>query len=74
MKAGTSARMDGTAIEEIPGALLSPIDTGEWLAARIPIGDGFHTLSCTATCSVMVHGYDSYVSYGYPGGLTLEDL
>ena len=22
---------------------------------------------------VMVHGYDQYVSYGYPGGLNLED-
>ena len=22
----------------------------------------------------MVHGYDQYVSYGYPGGLDLKDI
>jgi hypothetical protein len=31
-----------------------------------------HFLECPGTCSVMVHGYGQYVSYGYPGGLNLE--
>ena len=41
---------------------------------RFPIADGLHTLTCPGTCSVMVHGYDQYVSYGYPGGLDLKDI
>ena len=74
IKKGTAALLDGTSIVDRPAALTSDLVGGEWQAVRVPISDGFHTLSCTETCSVMVHGYDSYVSYGYPGGLNLDDL
>ena len=47
------------------------IGSSGWQAVRVPISDGFHTLSCSQDCTVMVHGYDQYVSYGYPGGLNL---
>jgi hypothetical protein len=44
-----------------------------WVSYRIHIADGYHSLSCPEKCSVMVHGYDQYVSYGYPGGLDLHE-
>lgn len=72
----TAARLDGkllTAVaQDKPGlVLVSPIPGTDWTAYRIPIEDGVHTLTCPGTCSVMVHGYDQFVSYGYPGGLNL---
>ena len=74
MKKGTTVLLDGASIVGLAAALTNDLVGGEWMAVRVPISDGFHTLSCTDTCSVMVHGYDSYVSYGYPGGLNLDDL
>ena len=53
--------------------LTNEIDDTTWKAWRIPIADGYHTLVCSEPCSLMVHGYDQYVSYGYPGGLNLEN-
>ncbi|MBI3178056.1 MAG: IgGFc-binding protein, partial [Deltaproteobacteria bacterium] len=57
--------VDELQVRDIPGTT--------WRAYRVRIAAGFHTLACTQPCSVMVHGYDQYVSYGYPGGLGLED-
>jgi hypothetical protein len=47
---------------------------GTYRAARILIEDGFHRLVCSEPCGLMVHGYDRYVSYGYPGGLDLREI
>jgi hypothetical protein len=33
-----------------------------------------HTISAPAPVGVVVYGYDSYVSYGYPGGMNLATL
>lgn len=71
-----SARLDGVLITELADSLpgfvkVAAIGGSEWTAYRVPIEDGFHTLTCPGTCSVMVHGYDQFVSYGYPGGLNL---
>ncbi len=66
-------RLDGTDIDELEAALVVDVGTSGWRAIRIAVSDGFHTLSCPGTCSVMVHGYDQYVSYGYPGGLNLDE-
>lgn len=76
VKTGSEARLDGQDIRQLAlaspyFATLTPIAGGEWSAFRTPIDDGFHNLICPETCSVMVHGYDRYVSYGYPGGLNL---
>ena len=43
-----------------------------WQVARFPVGDGVHLLIADEPVGVMVYGYDSYVSYGYPGGLNLN--
>ena len=36
--------------------------------------DGFHTLQGTMPISLLVSGFDLYVSYAYPGGLNLRPL
>ncbi len=72
-RTGTSARLDNRLIEDISNAKRALIPGTPWTAARVPISDGSHTLRCDADCSVIVHGYDQFVSYGYPGGLNLED-
>ena len=72
-KKDSLALLNGTEVEQLPGAQSADIPGSPWKAVRAPIADGFHTLSCVDNCSVMVHGYDQYVSYGYPGGLNLND-
>ena len=48
------------------------VGTGEeWEVARFAIGDGVHFVQAEEPVSVIVYGYDQYVSYGYPGGLNL---
>ena len=48
--------------------------TGEFKVARFLIQDGVHTIHASDKVSVIVYGYDQYVSYGYPGGLNLTEL
>lgn len=38
----------------------------------IPLTEGSHTMSGSAPFGIYVYGYNSYVSYAYPGGLALE--
>jgi hypothetical protein len=47
-------------------------DSLMWQVARFPIGDGVHLLISDVPVGTLVYGYDSYVSYGYPGGLNLN--
>lgn len=47
-------------------------DGAEFQVARFPIGDGMHFIQSDLPLSVIVYGYDQYVSYGYPGGLNLD--
>ena len=68
---GAEVRLDN---EIIDPAVFSPIGTGEFSAARLAIEDGTHRLTSTEPVGVIVYGYDSYVSYGYAGGLDLQDL
>ena len=74
-RTGEDARLDGTRLFEVTGGDVSLVEVAPgWSVGRFPIADGLHTLTCPGTCSVMVHGYDQYVSYGYPGGLDLKDI
>jgi len=50
-----------------------PVGEGtEWHIARFAIADGVHFIQSDQPLSVIVYGYDQYVSYGYPGGLNLN--
>jgi hypothetical protein len=74
-RTGEDARLDGTRLAEVTGGDVVATEVAPgWSVGRFPIADGLHTLTCPGTCSVMVHGYDQYVSYGYPGGLDLKDI
>lgn len=48
--------------------------TGTYKAARILVEDGVHTVRSASPVGVMVHGYDSFVSYGYAGGLDIAEI
>ena len=60
--------------EEIPADQWTVFGRGEYHSARVPLQDGVHTLSGDQPFGIMVHGYDSYVSYGYAGGLDLRRI
>jgi hypothetical protein len=36
--------------------------------------DGYHTLQATQPVSLLVSGFDAYVSYAYPGGMNIRPL
>jgi len=59
--------------DELPVAVeWEAVGTGEmWEVARFAIGDGVHFVQAEQPVSVIVYGYDQFVSYGYPGGLNL---
>ena len=56
----------------LPAAWEPVGDGAEYQIARFPIGDGMHFIQSDTPVSVIVYGYDQYVSYGYPGGLNLD--
>ncbi|MFT4702548.1 MAG: hypothetical protein ACI81R_000233 [Bradymonadia bacterium] len=60
--------------EEIPAEEWNDFGRGDYHAARLLVPDGVHTITGDAPFGIMVHGYDSFVSYGFAGGLNLEDI
>ncbi len=69
--AGTTVLLDGVPIEM---AEFEAIEDSEYMTARLEVEDGPHTLSSAEPFTVIAYGYDSAVSYAYPGGLNLEDV
>jgi hypothetical protein len=69
--AGTTVLLDGAPIDP---ATFTSFATNRYAVARIAVPDGPHTLSSTERFGVIAYGYDSAVSYAYPGGLNLEDI
>ncbi|MBM4319053.1 MAG: hypothetical protein FJ125_03625 [Deltaproteobacteria bacterium] len=74
---GTSVLMDGA---PIPPGEFEVAGDGDYAVARLPIEDGIHTFlsvpeegeAMGRPIGVIVYGYDQYVSYAYPGGLSLH--
>ncbi len=74
---GVPVLMDGQLMA--PGSF-EPVGRGDWTVARLPIEDGIHTFRSlppegadeAPPIGVVVYGYDQYVSYAYPGGLSLK--
>ncbi len=68
---GAVVTLDG---EVVPDEEWETFGRGEYHAARLLIEDGVHTVNSDLPVGVMVHGYDSYVSYGYPAGLDVREI
>ncbi|MGC4114658.1 MAG: IgGFc-binding protein [Myxococcales bacterium] len=45
--------------------------TGGFAVFKVPVAGGAHSITSKAKVGVTIYGYDSYVSYGYTGGLDL---
>lgn len=55
-------------------SIFTPFGTRGLSAGTIALSEGTHTMSGTAPFGIYVYGYNSYVSYSYPGGLALRIL
>lgn len=69
---GVDVLLDDTSI----GNKLKPVGSSGWSVAQLPIADGVHTIRSAdeSGIGIIVYGYDDDVSYGYPGGMSLEKI
>ena len=58
----------------IPATSFSPVGSSAYSAAEIPVALGTHALDGSVAFGVSVYGFDSYDSYGYPGGLSMAQV
>lgn len=65
-----SLLLDGAAV---PAGQFTPIGATGFSRARIKVDPGMHTLSASAPFGVTVYGWNTYDSYGYPGGMFFGD-
>jgi hypothetical protein len=59
---------------QVPANEFQTISGTTYKVARLKVSDGAHRLVGTEPISVIVYGYHDDVSYGYLGGLNLNDL
>ena len=65
-------KLDGVVI---PAASFSPIGSTGFRGAQLNISLGSHTINGSSLpFGIFVYGYDSYDSYGYPGGQSLAPV
>jgi hypothetical protein len=64
-----SVLLDGA---PIPGGAFTPLPTGGYSAAVLPLPEGSHTTSAPEPHGITVEGLNSFDSYVYPGGAQLE--
>jgi hypothetical protein len=65
---GATVELDGQAVTVAPSA----IGGTNWQVYQVPVSAGVHRVEATQPVGLTAHGYDQYVSYAYPGGLSLE--
>ena len=58
----------------VPVANFSPIGASGYSGAQLPVAGGTHNLAATLPFGCFVYGFDSYDSYGYPGGQALSQV
>jgi hypothetical protein len=68
---GAEVVLDGTAIA---GDLFAPIGATGMRSARLPIEGGVHRITGAEPFGITVHGFGTYTSYIYPGGLDIEAI
>ena len=67
-----NVRLDGVVIDP---ALFLPIGSSGFSGAQVNLSLGSHTLNgTTLPFGVFVYGFDSYDSYGYPGGQSFSPI
>ncbi|MFT7578600.1 MAG: hypothetical protein ACI9MR_000258 [Myxococcota bacterium] len=72
VKSGATVALNG---EDILPGLFEPIGSGEYSVYRQRLPEpGAQTITSSEPAGVIVYGYDQYVSYGYTGGLTLDEI
>jgi hypothetical protein len=69
--ADAEVTLNGAVLEETD---FTTFGSGEFKVARVQVEDGVHRVSSDVPFGLVVYGYDSYVSYGYTGGLDLRRL
>ena len=65
--AASAVRLDGSPLAETE---FTPLPGSNFSAAQVSISVGTHTLSAPNPLGLYVYGYESFDSYGYPGGFT----
>jgi len=60
--------LDGAAIDVGSFAAVADVDGVAWVYGHVALEDGEHVIESDAPIGIVVVGYDSDVSYGYPGG------
>jgi len=69
-KVGTSVSLDGQSLDNQGWTTIAD----GWQYLHLAVADGVHRLTGTNTFGAVVHGYDQYVSYGYPAGMNISTL
>ena len=57
----------------IPAGSFTSISGSAYSGAQLPVGLGTHNLEGPQRFGTFVYGFDSYDSYGYPGGMAFAD-
>ena len=63
--------LDGVAIAP---SMFSRVGNSEFSAAQVPVELGTHSFAGPEPFGLTVYGFDSFDSYGYPGGLSLAKV
>lgn len=64
-------KVDGTAV---PAGDYTAIGSSGFSGVQVPVALGSHTLTGGVPFGAFMYGFDSYDSYGYPGGMSLAPV
>ena len=64
-------KLDNTVM---PASDFQAVGSSTYVVARKSITEGSHTIHSDKPMGIVVYGWDSYVSYGYPGGMNIESI
>jgi len=65
---GVEVSLDGSVLD---AGLFAPFGTGGWERAWVAVAEGVHVVEGDAAFGLTAYGWNSAVSYGYPGGMSL---
>jgi hypothetical protein len=58
----------------VPAVNFTPIGVSGYSGTQLPVAAGTHNLAATLPFGCFIYGFDSYDSYGYPGGQALSQI